>query len=261
MAKMKKNKTESKKNESKSVDTSLKAVARKVKAVLMNGNRYNVDARYEAAVLLLKAVNKAKDGKKAITSLAVEMKMARQSVYRIVEVARAWSETEFKAIAKKVNKDNWPLTWSHFQLLAPVEADRRKDLVARALDEAMTVEEVTAAIKGKSSQNVTEPIESAPTESDVKIADDLFDWVGEFEAEIKSWGSKLKDDVRKELDEGRAPMLAETVERMTRAAKAMQDMAEELKKMLPSLAPIPPAMGQLHELKPAPFIPTSAASM
>ena len=242
----------------KTMEKSLKSAGRKLKSMLAKTDRSDVNGRIGISVLLKRTVAKAKNENKAITELAKEMKYNRQSLYRMVRPAKVWSVAEMREMAKQTNKDGWALTWSYFEVLATAKEERREDLFKRALKEALTVSKLEAVIKtGRPKRKVKESDENAPrTKIEVKIAKNLCDWVGGFESEITFWGSTLKNDVRKELDEGRAPMLVETVERMTRAAKAMQDMADELKEML---LIVPTAMGQFHQLKAAPVMATTAA--
>ena len=226
----------------------LKSVSKKVRSLLLRADRSDVEARYEISVLLCGILESAKYGKKAIESMEVEIGLSHQSLYRIAKVARAWPKVEFASVSKKRNSKGWPLTWSHWQVLATVKDESlRESLLRRALDESLTVEEVEAEAKAKKQGETeaatgVEASESPPFRFDVELSR----WVGAFEKELVEWRDKLPGDVKtaaSEMDDVRLARLKETLERLATAGESVAAMADELKRVVekePFAAPVAP---------------------
>lgn len=216
------------------LDSHLKSVANRVRTNLQKGNGKNLEAFYEASFDLNTVMSNAKYGKKAMKALARDLKLSTKSLYRMARVAKAWPEKRFMALAKLLNAKGWALTWSHFEVLATLPERRRDAMRKRALAKSMTVAELrTATSTKKPSAPVSEDVAPAPSpDAEIDITEALPRWVDEFENEVEAWRFRLVRDVEnvsKSSDAKGVKALGDTVQRMETAAKAMLEMAEQLK--------------------------------
>lgn len=99
----------------------------------------------------------ARYGKKAVETLAKELKLDRATLYRWAKVATAWTKSDFaKIAARRSPKSGLPLTWSHLEVLSDVEnTKRRGELLEQALSEALTVVELRDLGKGGGHQKAS----------------------------------------------------------------------------------------------------------
>ncbi|MCM2333469.1 MAG: hypothetical protein NDI82_05930 [Anaeromyxobacteraceae bacterium] len=129
------------------------AKLKKLKRELELGWKRDVLNTYEFGAVTNKVKSEdARYGKKAVETLAKELKLDKATLYRWAKVATAWTKSDFAKIAgRRSPKSGLPLTWSHLEILSDVEnAKRRGKLVEQALAEALTVVDLRSLIKGSS---------------------------------------------------------------------------------------------------------------
>lgn len=239
-------------NESKSVDPHITDVSHKVKTLLVRANRHDVLARYEVSVLLRNVMADAKYADNAITQMQSEVGLSKQSLYRIARVAQAWPESEFGELVKRPNSKGWPLTWSHFELLAMTDLARRTDLFELALAESLTVAELVVAVKAKNPSQSSVSLDTATDAHGQTFAADLNRWVLEIEEEMGIWNDRFRVDVEstvKSLDDAGRENLRATAGRLKGAALFVLVIAERLENALPKASQ---SSAQVHQFPPAP---------
>ena len=107
-----------------------------------------------------------KYGKGWVKILAAEVGRTPATLYSHATVAKAWSKGEFASALKELNGKGLPLTFCHFVELEKVKhAGERDALQKRALDDALSVRDLKAAVRlelGKNAGLVT-PAKRRPT--------------------------------------------------------------------------------------------------
>lgn len=236
-------------SESKAVERNIKSVSKKVKTLLARADHNDVLARYEVSVILKNVMADAKYGENAIAKMQSEIGLKKQSLYRIARVAQAWPEVEFSELANRVNKNEWPLSWSHFELLASID-ESRNQMVERALAESLTVAELAAAIKPTASVLVAEGM--PPMKPEPQLAAELERWVEDFEQKTVTWGDRLRVDAEiamKDMDEAGIENFRATASRLKKDAMYLIAVAESLERVLEGT---PNRQAQVHQLMSTP---------
>ncbi len=125
----------------------------KIREIIAGAEKHDVLARYEAAVAIRELRNAAKYGTGAMKKLAEFLGWGLTAVNDYATLAATWPDaTKFAVLAAKENKNNIPLSWSHFLVLMREEdKERRQSLMDEALKKGWTVEKLEQERQGDSS--------------------------------------------------------------------------------------------------------------
>jgi ActR/RegA family two-component response regulator len=102
-------------------------------------------------------------GKSGVTTVAQAIGEDVPSLYRHAAVAECWTEAGVRNLLGKKGRDGRPLSWSHLVQLEAVQSPvTRQRLVKQALDEALSVRDLTALVKGEAAGASSDGAEVEP---------------------------------------------------------------------------------------------------
>jgi CheY-like chemotaxis protein len=86
-------------------------------------------------------------GKGAVAAAAAAIGEDAHGLYRHATIAESWAEAEVRELCMRRGRDGCSLSWSHLALLGSVQpAEAREALAERALDEGLSVRQLTAIV-------------------------------------------------------------------------------------------------------------------
>ena len=123
-----------------------------VREAYASWNHGNVMSRHAIGKLISEMkTNDGKYGVKAIEKVAKSLDVSASWLYASAEVFEAFTEKELeKWLGYHMGEREQPLCWSHFRIVAAlVDKATRDELLERALNESMTVQQLKAVVDGE----------------------------------------------------------------------------------------------------------------